>query len=740
MAYFFKFFRRAAYGAGAAALGAAIVGTGASAQDIDFANYEPSVRAVKIERDAAPDIDGDLSDAAWSFAGRIEQFYQVEPTQGGQPSEPTIAYLMYDERNLYIGVRAFDSEPDRITATVQGRDGEVWKDDTIKILLDPFNTRRDSFFFQVNALGARLEMLTENNSDARTSWDIIWEADAQIDEEGWSLEVKIPFQSISFDPNADDWGFQIVREIKRKNEVIRWANIDQSFGDINIQRPGRLAGIDDADQGVGLDVQAFANAAWRRRWQEPGREDDFTVEPSGNIYYKLTPSMTGTLTFNTDFSDAPLDTRQVNTSRFALFFPEVRDFFLQDAAIFAFGGRNFTAQGPNKVNGTPFFSRRIGILPGEPPVDITAGAKLSGSVGRFNIGALTTRMNETAVVDAQQLSVVRVSAEVGAESRVGAVFTNGDPTGETNNTVAGLDYQYRNSDFLGGQTLNIDAFALKSFSNETSDEGESFGVDIAMPNDRHFGFFTFKQIDETYDPKLGFTNRPDTRLYSGVYRRRWRPQESYLRFYQMGMFTHYFTDLNDTPQSRNSGAWFTLVNQIGDELEFNYSNEFENIIAPFQLPDGVVVPVGRYTYNRGSVDISSSDARPVELSASVECCEWFDGDRLDISTSLNLRLSRFLALNWSHDINDIRLPTGDVTIHISSINADANFTPNLQFASQIQYDNISESLSYFGRLRWEIRPETELFISLSHQAFTDFDRFQSIESGSVIRVGNTFRF
>lgn len=704
------------------------------AQPSDFSVYQPAINAPRIESDATPTIDGDLSDPEWAQAIVIDEFYQVEPTLGATPGQRTVIRLMYDARALYIAIQAYDDEPERIVANVMRRDGPVWNDDSVRVLLDTYNTRREAFFFQINPLGARFDALLEGPDRAASEWDTIWTAQSRIVEDGWVSEIRIPFQSISVDASAESWGLQFTRRIGRSNEQIRWSNIDQSRSTNDMSFAGRISGVRDIDNGRGLDVQAFGISRWTRNWEAP-REDDFKFEASGNAYYKITPSLTGTLTLNTDFSDTPLDSRQVNTSRFSLFFPETRDFFLQDQQIFAFGGRGLS----NDVNGRPFFSRRIGIVNGAP-VDILAGAKLSGSLGRYNLGALTTRTRSTELLDPQQLSTVRVSAEVGAESRIGAVLVNGDPTGDTENTVLGVDYQFRNSNVFGGNQLIIDAYALKSISSEDSDEDESYGLEIAYPNDRFSGSFRFKQIGENFDPKLGFVNRAGIRSYNGNFRKRWRPQDSFIRHINLGTWYNFVTDLGNELESRTNGVWLGGVGQVGDELFLNLWNSFELIREPFTLPNDVVVPAGEYTWTRGSIFSNTAGNRRASLRFEFVCCDWFDGVRRDYRMEANFRPIRYFDLSISHDISDISLPTGDVTIHINSINANVNVTPNMNFSSEIQYDNISEGLTYFGRFRWEFRPETEIFVSLSHGAVTDFESFRSIQSSSVIRIGNTFRF
>ncbi len=333
----------------------------------DFSTDQPIANATRIAVSDAPKIDGDVSDAVWSKAPAIDEFYQLEPKEGAPASERTVVRVLYDEDNLYFSIHAYDSEPDKVTASVKARDGNLARDDVFRIYLDPYMSRRDGYAFEINPLGARADSMIENNNNFLIEWDTTWSAKARRVDDGWMAEVAIPFRSLSYDAARADWGFDLFRLIRRKGERIRWSQIRNQMPSVDISRSGTLAGVTGTTQGLGLDLQLYGSLRYKHEW-EPPREDDVHFEPSGNAYYKITPSLTGTLTFNTDFSDTPLDERKVNTGRFGLFFPETRDFFQQDASVFEFGGNNLS----DKVNGRPFFSRKIGLGDGQT-ADIVAG-------------------------------------------------------------------------------------------------------------------------------------------------------------------------------------------------------------------------------------------------------------------------------------------------------------------------------------------------------------------------------
>ena len=702
----------------------------------DFETYTPRVDAVRIAEEDAPVIDGDLSDPAWSRADVIDEFYQVEPVEGATPSQPTRAYIMYDRKHLYVGVYCYDSEPDQIRHAQMRRDPQLRDEDGIRILIDSFGTFRDTYYFAMNPNGARSDGLGENGTTFRGEWNTIWRGKARIVDDGWIAEFAIPFQSISFDASLADWNLQIFRTIRRHNEEIRWSNIDQSRGRIDMTNPGRLGGISDIQSGLGLEVQAFVTGS--ASYDHITDDADFEFDPSGNIFYKITPALTGSLTFNTDFSDAPLDSRQVNTGRFSLFFPETRDFFLQDAAVFEFGGRVFN----DTKNGLPFFSRNIGIVDNQP-VDIIAGAKLSGKVGPASVGAISARTGaaDAIGVDGQFLSAARVSVPVLAESKLGAVFTNGDPAGVVDNSVAGVDFQYKRSNMFGEGTLFADIAYMRSFGDGPDDD--MTGLEVAYRSQRWNGTLRVRDIGEDYAPRLGFANRTGIRRYNANFWRTYRPQNSFIRAAETGAWTNLITDLNDTRIDHFYGAWVEVENHDGDEFEFNYQHGYVDVREPFSIAGELPVPVGEYRWNQYELSLELTRARPVGASIEVEWGGVFGGDVLEIESSLSLRPIKYFELIAEHEYSRFDLPAGKIGIHIASIDTIIAFTPDMTLSTEIQYDNISEAFAVFSRLSWEPVPEREIFLSFGHSAVIERENFprdyRALSSGLSLRLGHTFR-
>jgi hypothetical protein len=335
----------------------------------------PRVAAVKT--DTPPKIDGVLDDAVWQDGGLIDGLRQEVPVAYGVPSQRTEVRILYDADFVYFGVRAYDSDPDKIIAKQMVRDADMTLDDRVSFNIDTLHDERNGYYFQINPLGNKRDGLIDNGS-IKFNWDGIWYAAGSIDEKGYVVEVAIPFKTISMQPEKTTWGLQVFRGIKRVNENNRWASPTPNISFFNLSGAGFLDGLVGMQQGLGLDVVPGAAV---RSVNDPIDDREYTrFDPTFDAFYKLTPSLTGSLTVNTDFGDAEVDSVQVNLTRFPLFFPEKRQFFLQDEGIFDFGGL--------QRNPLPFFSRRIGLSSQGEEIDIIAGAKVTGRAGRFNIGLL----------------------------------------------------------------------------------------------------------------------------------------------------------------------------------------------------------------------------------------------------------------------------------------------------------------------------------------------------------------
>ena len=370
---------------------------------------QPSLRV--IPSTVRPKIDGKLDDFCWESAPVIRDFTQVEPREGAAPTERTEVRLLYDRDYLFIAVRCFDREPGKIIAKQMQRDADMDSDDSIAMTLDTFGRKRTGYLFKITPRGATLDALLEADGAQKTEWDTIWTGRSRIDEAGWTAEFAIPFRSLAFDPQSAVWGFNVERVIRRRQETVRWAAPFQNKNVTSLADLGELRDLSGMRKGLGLEFKPFLVTRFAEGEARDRKRLEF--EPGFDLFYSITPSLTAALTVNTDFAEADVDKRQVNLTRFPLFFPEKRDFFLQDANLFSFGAY----KGP-----LAFHSRRIGLGPAGETVDILAGGKLTGRVGNLDLGLLDVQVADTAGVPSKNLAVGRASYRVLEESSVGGIL------------------------------------------------------------------------------------------------------------------------------------------------------------------------------------------------------------------------------------------------------------------------------------------------------------------------------
>jgi hypothetical protein len=686
---------------------------------------------IRIERTPVPPtLDGVLEPEVWDGAPVIQRFAQLEPRAGDPPTEATEIKLLYDRDFLYLGIRCFDREPEKLLAREMVRDVPLTSDDRVSLVIGPYHDQNNGYLFSVNPVGNRWDGLIEPGPDFRDEWDGIWYAKSAIDRAGWTAEIAIPFKTVSFDPSTTTWDFNVMRAIRRRNEIIRWASPTPDLFFTNLGGAGTIEGLVGIEKGIGLDVKPLFALSYVTD-RETG-DTDRLGRPSLDAFYRVTPSLTGSFTLNTDFSEAPVDERRVNLDRFSLFFPETRDFFLQDAGVFEFAGI--------EENGRPFFSRKIGIRPSGEPVDLRAGAKLTGRVGRFGVGLLDVQAASYGEVDSQNLGVARFTYDLMEESFVGVIATHGDPTSNEDNAAVGLDVRLRDSHFRGNRVLAADAWLLRSFSEGLAHDEAAFGARIDYPNDRVQFSLEFNELQENYRPALGFVNRVGIRRLDGRFRYRIRPERR-LKIVDQEVRTFAVTDTDGDLESAEV-AWDVvgLESQVGDRLVLTYSRRQEDLTKPFEISEGVVIPPTSYAFDRVAASLVTTKARSLSFELLLGWGEFFSGNRLESKATVEWRPSRHLLLGLDYEQNDIRLPEGDFTTRLAILRVNVAFTPDLSWTSIAQYDNVSDTFGLQSRFRWIMEPGDEIFIVYNQGFEASERRFRPILSAVTLKVGYTFRF
>ena len=689
-------------------------------------------KVVRIVRTATPPtIDGLLNDPVWRNAPFIEDMHQFRPADHVEPTQKTTVYLLYDDDYLYVAGRMWDTNPEEIRARSLAQGQSVRWDDTLDIIIDPFNNNRTGYEFQVNPNAVRSDAMFETATRINRDWEGIWHAVSNIDSEGWTTEVAIPFKTLNFDPQNPDWGFTLERTIQRNQEDIAWVSYNRQ---VNPGTTGTITGLTGLQQGRGLDVVPAIVGSGSRDFETD--VTDSGMEPSLDVFYNFTPSLTGVLTLNTDFSATEVDDRQINLTRFNLFFPEKRDFFLQDVDIFSFGGL--------RRNGIPFFSRRIGLSRSGQPVDLDVGAKLTGRAGRWNVGFLGVALDDFRDVEGSNVFVGRVAANVLEESSVGLIVTGGDPRSNRDNSLMGADFRYRNTRLPGGRTLDGEAWYQKSDTENVDGNETAWGIRLSAPNNTGLrGEIGLEAFHDEFNPALGFVNRRGIERTEASVGYTSRPTHRWLRELSHGVNYERFERIAGGVESE---SWYVelveLETNSGDQGGFAMEREREVLLEAFDIFDGVIIPPGDYQFDLYSFEVSGANDRALAPSFEYGKGNFFGGDRTEIGVGLNwLPNSRFV-MGVEYEYNDIELAGGDFAAQIVAITADVAFDVRWSWLNLIQYDNESESVGVNSRLRWTPRAGQDLFIVLNHgfEASGAFSGLRSLESQLSVKYTHTFRF
>jgi len=643
--------------------------------------------------------------------------------------------LQYQTALIRIGDLAeFKRRPESCHATAN--------DDDITIVIDPFNDKRSGYGFSLNSNNVRRDGSYITPLLLAGEWDGIWQGKASRTDDGWTAEVAIPVKTLSFNSENDTWGFNVRREIVRTGERIAWVSYN---GDVNPSAAGELRGLRNLDTGLGLDVVTSVSL---RQLRDFNLDDtDYLIEPSLDAFYKITPSLNGSLTINTDFSAVEADSRQVNLTRFNLFFPEKRGFFLKEADIFEFGrigGRDALIEisRVQRENGRPFFSRTIGLSDDNVPVDLEYGGKLSGRMGQWNIGALAIRQAAFGDIDATNIFVGRVTRNVLDESTVGVIMTYGDPTSNLDNTLIGIDFLYQNTNLSGGRTIEAGAWYQQSDTEGIEGDDAAWGLRLRMPNTNGVrAGIAVKEIQQNYNPAVGFVNRRGVRDYIGAFGYTHRPRGRYLREIFAGIDARRVDRLDGGLESSLiSFRFLDISNHSSDRLQAKYRLKEEGLTEPFEISPGVIIPPGSYSFDDYGISINTGRHRKLSGDASTFKGTDFDGEKLSISGGLAWKPSKHFNIQGRYQYNDFELPQGNFITRLITLQSDIVFSDTLSWVNLMQYDNVSNNLGINSRVHWIPEAGREMFFVINHNLLDGTDGFRSDQSDIILKVNYTFRF
>ena len=695
-------------------------------QGISQSNEKPVLKSGRLT--GKIDIDGQLLESEWKNAPVIDQFLTTEPEERGIPSFPTIVRVLANEKSVIIGIVCKDSNPEKIVRFSKIRDADVKSEDHLKIVIDPFLDGQSGYIFAINALGARYDALVSNRGESENKdWDAVWDARATINKDGWSVEIEIPIQSIYFKKGLTSWGFNVERRIQRNQETIRWANVERDQWLIQTSRAGLLTNLPIFNYGLGLNIRPSIVGKFTNTNNEAS---NFDLETSLDASQRISPNVLASISINTDFAETEVDTRQTNLTRFPLFFPEKRTFFLEGSDIFEFGF------GTGSSTVLPFFSRRIG-LQGSSEVPILAGLKVNGRMGKTAFGALGVHTKSfefnNEPFGSTNMGVFRVRQNVLKESSIGFISSVGDPLGRDGSWMSGIDFTYQTTRFKGNKNFIAGVWGLYTERKDLMDDKSAFGIKIDYPNDKWDVGFVYSRIGEQFDPSMGFVPRKGVHYWrlGGTFAP--RPEWPWLRqmFHQF-----YGTYIKNIDGPWQSYSLFTApLNwrlESGDRIEFNVKPTGEHLLGPFEIADDVLIPKGEYHYLRYRLEGEFAAKRKLSGQASWWFGPFYEGNLDEFKLQLNWNPTALIGFEFSGIRNQARLQYGDFDQTLAGLRVRFNVTSDLQLNSYLQYDTDTRTLGINARVHWIFSPLGDIFLVFNNNSFDDIHNGWSMQSQQVL--------
>jgi hypothetical protein len=695
--------------------------TSASATD------RPMVAAL-VRASSSIVVDGRLDEPEWREAPVI-RLVQQSPRPGAPTAYETEVRVIVSADRIFFGFQCKDPHPRQIAIhtmrrdETMGQDGQTKTDDTVSIVLDTYGDHRTGYFFQINSAGTRTDGLISDPESASLDWDGIWDAHTARTADGWSAEIAIPSRTLSFTRGLEEWGLNLERYVPRERLALRWSSPTLDSFLYDLSRTGILTGVGALQQGRGIEIAPYGIGKTKELYGQGARTWQATA--GGEITWKVTSQLATVLTVNTDFAETEVDARQINLTRFPLFFPEKRAFFLEGANQYDFG----LGIGGDSPQFIPFFSRRIGLLDGEQ-IPINVGLKLNGRVNKWNLAILDIQTRETLVapqvvtdlslpssrVPSTNLLVGRLSYDLNENLRIGTLITNGDPAGLRHNTLAGVDAIWRTSRFRGNKNLLLGAWGATTQGDVGPGSKVGWGFKIDYPNDLLDCSVSVNQYGDALEPLLGFLPRPGVRRTATGCNFQPRPaKDGPFKWVRQEFFENQYTRYTDRRGIVESWEYFMApVNvrfESGDRFEFNWDPHGEILLAPFEVAPGVVIPPGSYEFTRWRLEAQTSEHRPLQFGATTWFGTFFNGHLTQWENYLRWTSPQGrVQLDLDTENDFAHLPAGNFVQRLWSVRGAYAWNPNLVFSSFIQYDTASQNVGTNTRLRWTIRPGNDLFI------------------------------
>ncbi len=704
-----------------------------------------TVRAVRLTEPL--DLDGTLDEPVYQEVLAVTGLIQVEPVAGVPASERTDVWMFFDDDHVYISARCWDSAPEsRWVSNEMRRDNQgIFQNENFTVLLDTFHDRRNAVYLLVNPLGARYDGQVTNEQDFNLDWNPVWEVETGRFDGGWTLEMAIPFTSLRYRQGRTQvWGVQFRRMIRWKNEVAFLTPIPAARGAggvFLVSLSATLVGLEAPEQSRALELKPFAIADLTTdRTTTPPVSNDLSGNLGFDVKYAVTHNLTADLTVNTDFAQVEADEQQVNLTRFSLFFPEKREFFLENQGTFTFGGGGTGPFGGGLNTPVIFYSRQIGLEGGrEVPLDV--GGRLTGRIGAFSVGVLNTQTGDQPVSGASStnFSVMRVTRDLLRRSSIGAIFTRRSQSTQSSgsNETYGLD-----GTFAFYDNVSINTYWAKTRTRGLEDD-VSYRANFDYRGDRYGAEVERLVVGTGFNPEVGFLRRDDFERSFGSVRFSPRPQSiAAIRKLSYRAQLDYITDRTGVLHTREAQGQFEIEFESSDTVDLTYTRSYELLTEPFAIAPDVTIPMGGYSFQNVRASFRFGQQRRVSGTLRAQHGDFFSGDRTSVGlTGGRVEITPQLSVEPGVSIDWIDLPEGRFTTRLVTARTTYTVTPLMFVTALVQVNSSNDSLGANIRLRWEYQPGSELFVVYNEQRDTLDRGYPDLQDRTfIIKITRMFRF
>jgi len=672
-------------------------------------------------------LDGVLNEISWSKAMKICNFLQREPDESKLVSEPTYAVVLYNKHKLYIGLWAYDSNPDKIIAKDMARDGRWGSSDNFEIIISPFNDNRNAYLFVVNPNGARGDaIITDNGNGWNEDWNGIWDVAVVRNDSGWFAEMEIPFSNLKFkDKTYHEWGFNIERNIRYKKEQAAWQGWSRNFSVFQVSESGTLTGLSNIENSELLEIKPYITGGIQKF---SGQNEDKILKVGGEVNIHFTPTTKLNLTVNTDFSQVESDRTFINLTRFSLFLPEKREFFIENRNLFTF----YMASG---MYG--FYSRRIGIENGTE-IPIIGGIKLTGKENKTNFGIISIQTSEKGNIPTANYSVLRVKQDISNQSSIGFITTAKNIKGHYN-YLYGVDFDYLKSDFLKNKNFALGgAISQTQTQNEAASKNLAYQLYLSYPNDFINYRLVAHSVEKNFNPEMGFLYRENVSMVNSNLEIRPRPKKIPIvkQFSFIPLDLKYFVS-NDSKTlesaeflirplgfKTNSGEWF----------QFDLIRTYELIPYNFNIYKNIIIPKGEYWFNHYQFQFDTYAGRKFYLGTYFDFGEFYTGKNTKTYFNFKWYPSKHFNISTDWIRNDVRLAEGNFITNEIGSRLEYAFTPKLLNSIYSQWNNYSQEVLLNYRIHWIPKVGSDFYLAVNQKIKTENNCFKFTDFALLAKI------